>query len=344
MDILKKELDPDQFNAVSNLERPLLVLAGPGSGKTRLLTHRLAYILRSQPRKDFKVLGLTFTNKAATEMMERLVQIPGYRKERVFVGTFHRFCQETLQAYACYIGRSRHFTILDTEGQLSILTECLAEVGMTRVPPEGIKNAIETAQKRMLSPVLYAKMLLSRGDSTSAAEVYRAYEFHKQASEVLDFNDLILLSIELLRSVPALQRIYQDTYEFVCIDECQDTTLAQLELTKMLVPQGSKTLLAVADEDQLIFEWNEARVENLNELEAHYGLTLFNLNRNYRCPPDVLDLANKLIVNNKRPVRGEEERPCCGEIGDRRLLYSGGSDRRRRRSRVRFEDDQDTDG
>jgi len=300
MDILKKELDPDQLEVASDLKRPFLVLAGPGSGKTRLLTHRIAYILRSQPRNNFKVLGLTFTNKAADEMIERLVQIRGYHKERAFVGTFHRFCQEMLQAYACYIGRSRHFTILDTDDQMAILSECLAEVGMTRVKPEGIKSAIETAQKRMLRPELYAKKLASEGKSTYAADAYRAYEFHKKASEVLDFNDLILLSIELLIKVPAVQKIYQDTYEFVCIDECQDTTLAQLELIKLLVPQGSKTLLAVADEDQLIYEWNEARVENLNELEANYELTLFNLNRNYRCPPDVLDLANKLIVNNKR--------------------------------------------
>lgn len=300
MEILKIELDPDQLSAAANLDQPLLVLAGPGSGKTRLLTQRIGYIFRSVPRKDFKVLALTFTNKAAREVTERLALMPGYQKERAFVGTFHRFCQELLHSYACYIDRSRRFTILDPDDQHALLGQCLAEVGLTRIKPEGIKSAIERAQRQMLSPEDYAKLLVGKGQSARPAEVYRVYEARKRVSEVVDFNDLLLLSIALLRDVPAIRRIYQDVFEFVCIDECQDTTLAQLELIKLLVPQGSTNLLVVADEDQLIYEWNEARVENLNELEVHYGLTVFNLNRNYRCPPDVLDLANKLIIHNTR--------------------------------------------
>lgn len=176
MEILQKELDPDQLSAAANLDQPLLVLAGPGSGKTRLLTQRIGYILRSVLRKDFKVLALTFTNKAAREMTERLTLMPGYQKERAFVGTFHRFCQELLQSYACYIGRNRRFTILDPDDQHALLAQCLAEVGLTRVKPEGIRNAIERAQRQMLSPEDYAKLLVGKGQSARPAEVYRVYE------------------------------------------------------------------------------------------------------------------------------------------------------------------------
>jgi DNA helicase II / ATP-dependent DNA helicase PcrA len=300
MDVLRQAFGTNevQLHAAADVEGPLVLLAGPGSGKTRVLTHRVAYIHRATPGARWRVLALTFTNKAAAEMKQRLARIPGFNARRAFVGTVHAFCSWVLRSYGCYGGIPPQFTQIDEEEQLDIIQDLIAESGLPIAEPASIRGVIEEAKRKLLAPEDFRQRLEDAGRTITPAEYYAAYQDALRLAHALDYNDLLLHTIRLLTDVPAVQRILTRAFPFVCIDEGQDTNLAQLALLYGLVPTHKPNLLVVADEDQSIYEWNHARMENLREIIAHYEARVHNLNMNYRCPPVVLRMANRLIAEN----------------------------------------------
>jgi DNA helicase-2/ATP-dependent DNA helicase PcrA len=301
MNILRQAFGDNQvqLQAACAVEGPLVLLAGPGSGKTRVLTHRVAYIHRLTPGSRWRILALTFTNKAASEMKQRLAGIPGYNANRAFVGTIHAFCSWVLRSYGCYCGITRQFTQVDEEEQLDIIQDLIAESGLPVAEPVSIRNFIEEAKRNMIEPQEFRQRLEAERRTTSAVDYYAAYQEALRLAHALDYNDLLLYTIRLLTEVPAVQRILRRAFPFVCLDEGQDTNTAQLALLYALVPTDRPNLLLVADEDQSIYEWNHARMEHLRELIAHYNARVHNLNLNYRCPPLVLRMANCLIAENE---------------------------------------------
>lgn len=312
----------EQIECASWVQGPLMVLAGPGVGKTRVLTHRIGYLLRLYPKDVFRALALTFTNKAAQEMRGRLRTIPGYVWTRVWAGTFHGFCANLLRHYSCYVGIPRSFTTIDDSDQLEIIADIQATAGLPKADPKNVRSHISRAKSTLKTPEEYESMLESAGSNAVLALYYGEYERRMRASNLLDYDDLIWWTIQLLGSVSAMRRVVLDTYRFVLMDECQDTTFAQHELISLLVPDETPNLFAVADENQSIFEWNNARIQNLAEMIERYDMHVMNLNRSYRCPPEVLRLANKIILKSDSRIaerRGElvsekNERHDCVSI------------------------------
>lgn len=294
----------EQIECSSWVEGPLMVLSGPGVGKTRVLTHRIGYLLRLHPNEVFRVLALTFTNKAAGEMKKRLLKIPGYVKTRVWTGTFHGFCTHLLRQYSCYVGIQRSFTIIDDQDQLGII-EDIKEMNpsLRAIDPRNIRDHISHAKSILKTPEEYSLLLESEHGSSIPAQCYAEYERRIRSSNLMDYDDLIWWTIKLIDSVPIIRKIIIDTFRFVLIDECQDTTYAQHMLISSLLPDKNPNVFAVADENQSIFEWNNARIRNLADMINQYGMEVKNLNRSYRCPPEVLRIANRILLNTSTPVR-----------------------------------------
>src|SRR5262245_52122217 len=214
-------------------------------------------------------------------MKQRLARIPGFNANRAFVGTVHAFCSWVLRSYGCYGGIPPQFTQIDDEEQLDIIQDLIAESGLPIAEPASIRGVIEEAKRKLLAPEDLRHRLEAAGRTTTPAEYYAAYQDALRLAHALDYNDLLLQTIRLLTDVPAVQRILTRAFPFVCIDEGQDTNLAQLALLYGLVPTHKPNLLVVADEDQSIYEWNHARMENLREIIAHYEARVHNLNMNY---------------------------------------------------------------
>lgn len=324
MEILKKAFgnNKEQIVCSSWVDGALMVLAGPGAGKTRVVTHRIGYLLRLFPNAVFRVLALTFTNRASEEMRARLQEIPGYLRGRAWTGTFHGFCTYLLRQYSCYIDTARSFTTIDDTDQLEIIADIQTAANLRKAESQNIRSLISYAKCNLLTPEEFRSTVQSEGGSVVPALYYEEYEKRMRASNLLDYDDLIWRSIQLLRDVPAVRRIVRTTYRFVLVDECQDTTLAQHELITLLVQDKNPNLFAVADENQSIFEWNNARIQNLTDMIKRYGMEVMNLNRSYRCPPEVLRLANRIILKDGSRIAervGElvsekQERPGCVSI------------------------------
>ena len=308
------KLSPIQKKAVQWNEGALLVLAGPGSGKTNVLTCRIARILESSINKNFRILGLTFTNKAADEMRERVEKfIPG-QKERLFLGTFHSFCADILRQHGTHLGIAPNFKIYSQQNDLQALLNDAVE--------EAKKNhAIVTDKDKKLLPVI--KMLKSRLISPQQcfhvfsereqefieciAIIYRAYEEELSKHNALDFDSLIFKTYELLKKYPSFSKRYRTVYPFICIDEFQDTNEAQYALIQILTGQQYNNLFVVADDDQIIYQWNGASHKRIEEFIKDYSPDVIQLPVNYRCPFKIVELANNLIEHNF--LRNKDKKP-----------------------------------
>src|SRR5579859_3500894 len=253
-------LNPPQRQAVTTTEGPLLVLAGPGSGKTRAITHRIAYILAERRVSPWNVLAVTFTNKAAREMKERLESLIGPVGRDLAVGTFHSICSRVLRREAEHagLGLDSHFAIYDDDDQLGLVRQVLGEMGLDtkQFNPRTIHSIISRAKNELLSPVQFAEQV-NKYFEEIAARVYKRYEELLRQNNAADFDDLILLTYQLWRRNPEVLAQYQRRYRYVHVDEFQDTNKAQYELVRLLaggtpeVP-GHKNLCAVADDDQCL--------------------------------------------------------------------------------------------
>jgi DNA helicase-2/ATP-dependent DNA helicase PcrA len=296
-------LNENQRRAVEWTAGPLLVLAGPGSGKTRVLTIRIARILAESRGKPFRVLGLTFTNKAADEMRERLTALAPEGAERALLTTFHAFCADVLRQHGSHLGVRPDFTILNQEAdQIAVLAEVVRRVAPDAANPGKVAEDYLPPVRSCLEAFARPDDIPSRFKNpqygTNVRLLYEGYRQELATRNALDFPSLLLLTHELLAAKPAVARQLRIIYPHVCVDEFQDTNLAQYTVLRQVIGDRPANLFVVADDDQIIYEWNGASPERLRQIRTDYGMEVIQLPTNYRCPYAVIDLANNLIGHN----------------------------------------------
>lgn len=296
-------LNENQLEAVQWEEGPLLVLAGPGSGKTRVLTYRIARLIEATPDKHFKILGLTFTNKAAAEMRERIATLVSEAGERTLLTTFHSFAADLLRQHGHHTGLKPDFTIMVQDADRhSLLDEAMDQAGVGQVgqTAEKLLPLITRLTENDIAPDK-ALTVLQRGsfaDPEALAAVYQRYRALMIERNSLDFVGLIAEALDLLSHRPGVRKQTQRIYPHVCVDEFQDTNLSQYKILRQLVNPKTRNLFVVADDDQIIYQWNGANPERLRALQDDFDMKLLQLPENYRCPAAVVELANKLIAHN----------------------------------------------
>ncbi len=290
-------LNSSQIAAVTHLDGPLLLLAGPGSGKTRVITHRIAYMIE-QGIEPSSILGLTFTNKAAGEMRSRLQRLVGH--DDVWLGTFHGFCVRLLRRYARLVGLPENFSIYDVDNAAAALKVAVLEAKfeMTHTSLGALANRISYFKNRLVTPeILQAEALSS--EEHSVAQVYPFYQRQLMKCGAVDFDDILLHVATLVRSHPELRQQLDARYRYVMVDEYQDTNLAQYVIVRHLCVD-LPNLAATGDPDQSIYGWRGANLKNVAHLERDYpDLHIIRLEKNYRSTPEILSVADQLIQNNE---------------------------------------------
>ena len=294
-------LNAPQREAVETTEGPLLVLAGAGSGKTRVLTYRIANILEKDLAAPWEILAITFTNKAATEMRERLGQLVGNRSRGMWVSTFHSMCVRILRADAERLGFTRNFTIYDTDDLKRLYKEIMATLNIDpkRYPVNALMNRISQAKNDLLVPGDFAAQATDPV-GRRAAEVYEMLQERLRAANAFDFDDLLLYAYLLLKNHEDVRRAYQERFRYIMVDEYQDTNRAQYAIT-MLLAQAHRNVMVVGDDDQSIYSWRGADLRNILNFESDYPeARVVKLEQNYRSVGNILNAANAVIANNRQ--------------------------------------------
>jgi DNA helicase-2/ATP-dependent DNA helicase PcrA len=305
MDI-QDTLNKEQREAVLHLKGPLLILAGAGSGKTRVLTHRIAYMIEEKGVNPWNIMAITFTNKAAGEMRERIDKMVGFGSESIWVSTFHSSCVRILRRYIERIGFDNHFTIYDMDDQKSVMKDICKRLEIdTKIYKErNLLAAISSAKDEMISPKEFT--LNAEGDFglQKVAKVYTEYQNVLKGNNALDFDDLIIKTVELFLECPDVLESYQNRFSYIMVDEYQDTNTAQFEFIRLLAKRD-KNLCVVGDDDQSIYKFRGANIRNILEFESNYpDAKVIKLEQNYRSTQNILDAANEVIKNN----RGRKEK------------------------------------
>lgn len=296
-------LNDNQLKAVNWEDGPLLVLAGPGSGKTRVLTFRIARLIEAEPNKHYKILGLTFTNKAAAEMRERISSLVPSAGERTLLTTFHSFAADLLRQHGHHIGLKPDFTILVQDADRhSLLDEAIdrAKHGQAERTSEQMLPLITRLTENDIPYQDVVKVLRrnSLQEPDAIAAIYQQYRALMLERNTLDFAGLIAEARGLLEGYPGVRKQIQRVYPYICVDEFQDTNLSQYKILKNLVNPTTRNLFVVADDDQIIYQWNGASPKRLWALRDDFEMHMLQLPENYRCPKAVVKLANNLIENN----------------------------------------------
>jgi DNA helicase II / ATP-dependent DNA helicase PcrA len=309
---LLANLNKEQQAAVKTTEGPLLIMAGAGSGKTRVLTHRIAYLMAEKHVAPWNILAITFTNKAAREMKERVQALLGGAAEEVWISTFHSMCVRILRRDIDRIGINRNFSILDTTDQLSVIKNILKEknIDPKKFEPRNILGTISSAKNELLTPEKFAKRAGSYYEKV-VSEVYEEYQQRLLRNHSLDFDDLIMTTIQLFERVPEVLEYYQYKFQYIHIDEYQDTNRAQYTLVKMLAARF-QNICVVGDADQSIYRWRGADIQNILSFERDYpNAKVILLEQNYRSTKRILQAANEVIENNinRKPKRLWTENP-----------------------------------
>lgn len=300
-------LNPEQKRAVEHDKGPLLILAGAGSGKTRVLTHRIAYLIEERDVNPYHILALTFTNKAAKEMRERVDKIVGYGSENIWVSTFHSTCVRILRRYIESLGYDRSFTIYDTDDQKTLMREvCKSlEIDTQKFKERSFLSAISSAKNELISPEEYE--LNAHGDYTKSkyATVYKEYQKRLKANNALDFDDLIFKTVELFQTNKEALTYYQQRFRYIMVDEYQDTNTAQFRLISLMASYTNEfgeiehNLCVVGDDDQSIYKFRGANIRNILDFEKEYlNTNVIKLEQNYRSSQNILNAANEVIRNN----------------------------------------------
>jgi DNA helicase II / ATP-dependent DNA helicase PcrA len=298
-DKLLNGLNPEQQSAVKATDGPLLLMAGAGSGKTRVLTHRIAYLIVEKRVNPYNILAITFTNKAAREMRERIGKMMGGAGEEIWISTFHSMCVRILRRDIDRLGFNRNFTILDTGDQQSVIKGILKDKNLDpkKYDPRAILGAISSAKNELISPEEYDKTAGGYFEKT-VSEVYGEYQKRLRKNSALDFDDLIMMTIQLFQRIPDVLEYYQRKFQYIHVDEYQDTNRAQYMLVKFLANRF-KNLCVVGDSDQSIYRWRGADIANILSFEKDYpNATVILLEQNYRSTKRILLAANKVIENN----------------------------------------------
>ena len=313
-------LNDPQREAVLTTEGPLLVLAGAGSGKTRVLTYRIAHLIDDLGAEPWQILAITFTNKAATEMRERLMALVGPRSRGMWVSTFHAMCVRILRTDAERIGFTRSFTIYDTDDQKRLYKEVMAELDIDpkRFPVNALMNRISQAKNELVVPAEFEKQAMDPVGKV-AARVYTRLQERLKAANAFDFDDLLVYAYLLLKNHPDVLSAYQQRFRYIMVDEYQDTNHAQYEITRLLAA-GHQNLMVVGDDDQSIYSWRGADIRNILEFEGDYpAAATVKLEQNYRSVGNILAAANAVIANNQH--RKAKRLFTAAEDGDKIEVY-----------------------
>lgn len=319
-------LNPKQKEAVLHTEGPLLIMAGAGSGKTRVLTHRIAYLIEEKNVNPWNILAITFTNKAAREMKERVNGILGQGGEDVWVSTFHSMCVRILRRDVDAIGYDRNFTILDGSDQLTLMKRILKDLNIDpkKYDPRSILGSISNAKNELLTPETYAERQGSFFEEI-VARCYDAYQKALRNNQSMDFDDLIMNTIRLFEENENVLTYYQNKFHYLHVDEYQDTNHAQYTLVNMLAARF-RNLCVVGDADQSIYGWRGADMQNILDFEKDYNdAVVILLEQNYRSTKSILDAANQVIKNNSN--RRDKNLWTDNQAGDQITYYRADSER-----------------
>ncbi|HEX4717732.1 MAG TPA: UvrD-helicase domain-containing protein [Thermoleophilaceae bacterium] len=300
-DALLEGLNQPQRQAVRHEEGPLLVLAGAGSGKTRVLTHRIAHLIRTGKARPGEILAITFTNKAAQEMRERVEMLVGPRTRAMWVMTFHSACARLMRAEADKLGYTRTFTIYDESDSLRLVRRCAdeLEIDTKRFAPRGLKRQISDAKNAMLDAAGYREQVQSFFEQT-AADVYDLYEKRIHAMNAMDFDDLLLRAVNLFELFPDVRKRYSNQFRQILVDEYQDTNRTQYRFLELLAEEH-RNLMVVGDEDQSVYGFRGADIRNILDFQKDFpDAEVIRLEQNYRSTQPVLSVANAIIQNNRQ--------------------------------------------
>ncbi|MBN1063688.1 DNA helicase PcrA [Clostridium botulinum] len=323
---LKSLLNKEQYEGAITIDGQLLILAGAGSGKTRVLTYRMAHMIEDMGIAPYNILAITFTNKAAKEMKDRVISLIGSKAENMWISTFHSTCVRILRREIDKIGYTSNFTIYDTSDQKVLIKECmkLLNINDKDISDQEILSKIGKAKDTMQTAQSFMRQNESNFREKKIAEAYEMYQRRLKENNALDFDDLIFKAVELFKSNPEVLDFYQNKFKYIMVDEYQDTNGAQYELIKLLASKY-KNICVVGDDDQCIYQWRGADIQNILDFEKDYpNAKVIKLEQNYRSKSNILNAANVVIVNNanrkSKVLRTEQE------AGDKVKIYRAFSD------------------
>ncbi|BBF41587.1 ATP-dependent DNA helicase UvrD/PcrA [Lachnospiraceae bacterium KM106-2] len=300
-------LNPEQLTAVKHVKGPLLLLAGAGSGKTRVLTHRIAYLIDEEGVSPWNILAITFTNKAAKEMRERVDNIVGYGSENIWVSTFHSTCVRILRRHIDRLGYDKNFTIYDSDDQKSLVRDVVKyfDLDPKTFKERAIMTAISKAKDELKSPETFLKEAGGDYIYKKYGSIYEEYQRRLKMNNALDFDDLICKTVELFKTCPDVLDLYQTRFKYIMVDEYQDTNTAQFKLISLLASTTNEfgeiehNLCVVGDDDQSIYKFRGANIQNILNFEKQFAdTTVIKLEQNYRSTQNILNAANEVIKNN----------------------------------------------
>lgn len=324
---LKSLLNKEQYEGATTVEGQVLILAGAGSGKTRVLTYRMAHMIDDLGIFPYKILAITFTNKAAKEMRDRVKAIVGERADKMWISTFHSTCVRILRREIEHLGYKKNFTIYDSSDQKTLVTECMKILSINDkdIAAKEIIAKIGRAKDKMQSPESFKREFESNFRENKIADVYMMYQKKLKENNAMDFDDLISKTVELFKKNPDVLEFYQRKFQYIMVDEYQDTNGAQYELVKLLAHKY-KNICVVGDDDQCIYAWRGADVTNILDFEKDYpNAKVIKLEENYRSKDNILQAANTVIKNNSnrksKALRTEQE------AGNKIKIYRAFDDR-----------------
>ena len=307
-------LNEQQKEAVYHTEGPLLILAGAGSGKTRVLTHRIAYLIEEKGVNPWNILAITFTNKAAGEMRERVDRLVGFGSESIWVSTFHSMCVRILRRHIELLGYDNSFTIYDTDDQKTLMKDIckLLQIDTKIYRERSLLAAISQAKNELITPEEYR--IQAQGDYSRQriASVYEEYEKQLRANNALDFDDLLLKAVQLFQTQKDVLEYYQERFRYIMVDEYQDTNTVQFELVRLLAGKY-RNLCVVGDDDQSIYKFRGANIRNILDFEQVFpDAKVIKLEQNYRSTENILNAANAVIRHN----HGRKEKTLWTDNGE----------------------------
>ena len=319
---MDKKYTESQIRAIQWNDGPVLVLAGPGSGKTAVLTDRIRRILKESADESFRILALTFTNKAAQEMSERILKDVDDVDHRLYVGTFHSFCSEVLRNHGSYVGVKSDFDIYSSNDDLNDVIEDIChdyKIIDSSFPSDELKllNMVTYFEKKLCFTDEDVEKNMPRTEYSAAYKwIYMEYLRRMLKNSTLDFNMLIMLTYRLFKSKPAIARVYAKTYRYVNVDEFQDTNYGQYMVLISMCGSINNNIFVVADDDQVIYGWNGADHRRIAQFKEVFGAELIQLNQNFRCPKEVIESANRLIAHNSGREKNKKPLEAMKTLGD----------------------------
>ncbi|MBV4450104.1 UvrD-helicase domain-containing protein, partial [Clostridium tyrobutyricum] len=323
---LRNLLNKEQYEAVTTIEGPLLILAGAGSGKTRVLTYRIAHMIQDLNIYPSKILAITFTNKAAGEMKDRVKALVGNEADNMWISTFHSSCVRILRREIDKLGYNKNFAIYDSYDQKVLIKQCMEELDIDEkyITGRELINKISSQKDNLISAERYKMENESNLRLNKVADVYMLYQKKLKNNNALDFDDLIYKTVQLFKENSDVLEFYQRKFQYIMIDEYQDTNKSQYELVELLA-KSHKNICVVGDDDQCIYEWRGADIRNILDFEKDYPNTkVIKLEQNYRSKANILKAANDIISNNSE--RKTKVLRTENDNGDKIKLYRAYSD------------------